>query len=203
MKIICVGRNYLDHIHELGNDIPKKPLIFIKPSSALARKDKPINFPDFTDDLEYECEVVIQICKNGKQITEQDASQYYNKWTLGIDFTARDIQNQLKKAGHPWELAKAFDNAAVIGDLLDITSSTNIQEASFQLLLNDEKVQDGNTKNMIFKIDYLVSYISKFFTLQIGDLIFTGTPAGVGSILPYDELKGFLNKKKVLDISMK
>ncbi len=203
MKIVCVGRNYLEHIKELNNNIPKSPLLFIKPSSALARKDKPIPYPTFTDNLEYECEVVIQICKNGKNIEESNARSFYNKWTLGIDFTARDIQSQLKKMGHPWEMAKGFDNAAVIGDLLDINADTNLQNASFQLLLNDEKVQDGNTKDMIFSIDYLVSYISHYFTLQIGDLIFTGTPAGVGSILPYDELKGFLNKKKVLNISMK
>jgi len=201
MKIFCIGRNYQEHINELNNETPVSPVVFMKPKSAIARKGFPIPYPTFTEDLQYEAEVVIQIKKNGKKIEVASAHEYYDTWTLGIDFTARDIQNKLKSKGLPWELAKSFDNSAVVGEFMPINN--RIQNTAFKLLINDDAVQEGNTKDMIFSIDRIISYISQYFSIQMGDLIFTGTPAGVGSILPFDEVKGYLDGKEVFNTIIK
>jgi acylpyruvate hydrolase len=201
MKIFCIGRNYIDHIHELNNEKPTEPIIFMKPKSALSRPNFPIKYPDFTEDLHYEAEVVIRINKNGKNIPIHEAHQYYNEWSLGIDFTARDIQNQLKSKGLPWEKAKAFDNSAFVGNFAPIPQ--NKYDVNFQLYINNELKQDGNTKDMMFKFDEIITHISKYFSIQIGDLIFTGTPAGVGILLPYDELRGVLNGQEVFNTIIK
>ncbi len=203
MKIICIGRNYAEHAKELNNDIPKEPVIFMKPKGALLLPEKPLYYPEFTDDLQYECEVVVRICKNGKHIQEKFANKYYDQVTLGIDFTARDLQNELKKKGLPWEIAKGFDGSAAVGTFVPITVETNVNNLAFQLKLNSETVQDGHTRNMIFSIDKIITYVSKFFTINIGDLIFTGTPAGVGAVAPDDLLEGYLQGNKVLEAQIK
>lgn len=201
MKIFCIGRNYRDHVAELNNEIPKEPVVFLKPKSALARTEIAIPYPNFTDDLHYEAEVVIKIVKNGKNIKKSDAHQYYNQWTLGIDFTARDLQTQLKKSGLPWEISKSFDNSAYLGEFIDIDPKNKIGQ--FEFYVNDELKQKGNTNNMMYHFDDIIHYISKFFSIQIGDVIFTGTPAGVGPLLPFDELRGVLNGKEVFNTSIK
>jgi 2-keto-4-pentenoate hydratase/2-oxohepta-3-ene-1,7-dioic acid hydratase in catechol pathway len=203
MKIICVGRNYAEHAKELNNDVPTEPVIFIKPKAALLMPEKPLYYPEFTDDLQYECELVVKICKNGKHIQEKFANKYYDQLTLGIDFTARDLQNNLKNKGLPWEIAKGFDGSAAVGTFSPITLETNMRNISFQLKKNDELVQDGNTRNMIFSIDKVIAYVSKFFTINIGDMIFTGTPAGVGPVVPGDKLEGILMGNKVLDVEIR
>lgn len=202
MKIICIGRNYAEHAKELNNPLPKEPVIFMKPKSALARPGIPIHYPQFTDNLQYECEVVLKICKNGKQIPKKFAGQYFNQWTVGIDFTARDIQTKLKNAGLPWECAKAFDDSAVVGEFIDF-NETELYSSQFSLNVNKQQVQLGNTADLIFRFEELISYISNYFTLQIGDLIFTGTPSGVGAVLPFDELEGFLNNRKMFEVAIR
>lgn len=202
MKIICIGRNYSDHAKELNNPVPQSPLVFMKPSTALLMDAKPFYHPDFSHDIHYELEVIIKICKNGKAISEKFAGSYYNQIGLGIDFTARDLQENCKKNGHPWEIAKAFDHAAVVGDFID-KSSLDTKNISFQLLKNGNVVQDGNTKDLIFDFEYLISYISKFFTLQTGDLIYTGTPAGVGKISTGEVYTGILEGQKLLECKIK
>jgi 2-keto-4-pentenoate hydratase/2-oxohepta-3-ene-1,7-dioic acid hydratase in catechol pathway len=191
MKIICVGRNYIDHAKELNNPIPSSPLIFMKPSTALLTDSKPFYHPDFSDNIHYELEIVLKICKNGKSIQENFAPSYYAQIGLGIDFTARDLQDTLKDKGQPWELAKAFDHSACIGDFVD-KSELDLNSIKFELHKNGKIVQKGDTADLIFKFDYLISYISQFFTLQVGDLIFTGTPAGVGKVNIDDHYEGFL-----------
>ncbi len=203
MKIICVGRNYADHAKELNNDVPKEPVIFIKPKAALLMPEKPLYYPEFTDDLQYECELVVKICKNGKHIQEKFANKYYDQLTLGIDFTARDLQNNLKSKGLPWEIAKGFDGSAAVGTFSPITLQTNMRDISFQLKKNDELVQDGNSRDMIFSLEKIIAYVSKFFTINIGDMIFTGTPAGVGPVTPGDKLEGILMGEKVLDVEIR
>lgn len=203
MKIICVGRNYAEHAKELNNDVPKEPVIFIKPKGALLLPEKPLYYPEFTDDLQYECEVVVKICKNGKHIQEKFAGKYYDQVTLGIDFTARDLQNDLKKKGLPWEIAKGFDGSAAVGTFIPVTTETNVNNLAFQLKLNGKTVQDGHTRNMIFSVDKIIAYVSKFFTINIGDLVFTGTPAGVGALAPEDKLEGYLQGNKVLDVDIR
>jgi len=203
MKIICVGRNYAEHAKELNNDIPKEPVIFMKPKGAVLLPEKPLYYPEFTDDLQYECEVVVKICKNGKHIQEKFANKYYDQVTLGIDFTARDLQNKLKNKGLPWEIAKGFDGSAAVGTFVPITAETNVHNLAFQLKLNDKTVQDGHTRDMIFSIDKIIAYVSMFFTINIGDLIFTGTPAGVGPVAPDDKLEGYLQGNKVLEVDIK
>lgn len=202
MKIICIGRNYTEHAKELNNDVPDEPVIFMKPKNALVPSGKPMYYPDFTDDLHYECEVVVKINKNGKYIQERFAPKYYNEITVGIDFTARDLQSKQKAKGLPWEIAKAFDSSAAIGEFLPITPDINMNNLSFQLKLNDNIVQDGNTKDMLFNVNKIVEYASRYFTLNIGDLIFTGTPAGVGAVNVYDRLEGYLQGKKLLDLTI-
>jgi len=203
MKIICVGRNYADHAKELQNDLPTEPVIFMKPKNALLLPQKPLYYPEFTDDLHYECEVVVKICKNGKFIQEKFAGKYYNEVTLGIDFTARDVQKAQQKKGLPWEIAKAFDGSAAVGTFVPITPETNVNNLAFQLHLNGNTVQDGHTRHMIFTIDKIIAYVSKYFTINIGDMIFTGTPAGVGPVTGGDKLEGILQGNKVLEVEVK
>jgi acylpyruvate hydrolase len=202
MKIICIGRNYAEHAKELNNAVPKEPVVFIKPKSALARPGIPVHYPEFTDNLQYECEVVLRICKNGKQIPQKFARQYFDHWTVGIDFTARDVQNKLKEDGLPWEKAKAFDDSAVVGNFIPIDYDI-LYSSSFSLNLNEEPVQRGHTSDLIFSFEHLVSHISQYFTLQIGDLVFTGTPKGVGPVLPYDVLTGYLNHEKMFEVEIR
>ena len=197
MKIICVGRNYSDHVKELGNSIPDEPVLFMKPKSALLQSHTPFYYPEFTNELHYECELVLRVSKNGKYIQEKFASKYYDAVTTGIDFTARDIQNELKAKGLPWEKAKAWDNSAVIGKWIPFTEIKNKKDINFCLYKNKELAQQGNASNMVHNFDNLVAYISNFFSVNIGDVIFTGTPAGVGEAVVGDELEGFLE-----DISM-
>jgi len=203
MKIICVGRNYADHAKELGNDIPEEPVIFMKPKSALLQSHTPFYYPEFSNELHYECELVLRVCKNGKYIQERHAANYYNGITVGIDFTARDIQDELKKKGLPWEKAKAFDNSAAVGKFVDVTPATNRKNIGFTFYKNKELVQTGNSANMIFSIDSLISHISNYFSLNIGDLIFTGTPAGVGECVVGDVLEAFLEKDNLLTVEVK
>lgn len=202
MKIFCIGRNYAEHAKELNNAIPTKPLIFMKPPTALLLDNKPFFYPDFTKNLHHEIEVVLKICKNGKAIQPEFAHRYYDKIGIGIDFTARDVQDELKAKGQPWELAKGFDNSAVLSEFVPLEDfdKNNIQ---FHLTKNGEKVQIGSTKDLIFSFDTLVSYISQFFTLQQGDLIYTGTPEGVGAVKIGDKLEGFLEDKSMFTCEIK
>ncbi len=192
MKIICIGRNYSEHAKELNNPVPSKPVVFMKPPSALLVNDKPFYYPDFTQDLQHELEVVLKICKNGKAVQPEFASSYYEEIALGIDFTARDIQDELKKKGHPWEIAKAFDNSAVVGKFLPIEKASKDGDIEFLLKKNGETVQHGHTRDMIFTFEQLIVYVSQYFKLLQGDLIFTGTPAGVGPVKIGDLLEGFV-----------
>lgn len=203
MKIFCVGRNYVAHAKELHNEVPSEPIIFMKPKNALLQQNEPFYYPDFTVDLHYECELVIRMCKNAKAVAEKYASRYYDKVGLGIDFTARDLQKKLKEAGHPWEKAKAFDKSAALGKLLPVSGMENISDLHFHLLKNGEKVQEGHTADMLFSVDALIAHISKYFTLNIGDLIYTGTPAGVGRTRIDDRLEGFLEGEKMFDFVIK
>ncbi len=202
MKIFCIGRNYVEHAKELNNAVPTKPLIFMKPPTALLLDNKPFYYPEFTKNLHHEVEVVLKISKNGKAIQPEFAHRYYDKIALGIDFTARDVQDELKAKGQPWEIAKGFDSSAVLSDFvpLDDFDATNIH---FHLTKNGEQVQIGSTKDLIFSFDTVVSYISKFFTLQQGDLIYTGTPEGVGSVQIGDKLEGFLEGKSMFICEIK
>ncbi len=203
MKIFCVGRNYAEHAKELGNAIPEEPVIFIKPKSALLQPQTPFYYPEFSNELHYEIELVLRICKNGKYVPEKQASKYYNALTVGIDFTARDIQAELKKKGLPWEKAKAWDNSAVVGTWKEVTPQMLRNPINFNLNNNGEQVQVGVSDDMIFTFDYLVSHISNYFSLNIGDLIFTGTPAGVGECVVGDRLEGFLERERLFDLEIK
>jgi len=203
MKIICIGRNYADHAKELGNEIPDEPVIFMKPKSALLQPHTPFYYPEFTNELNYECELVLRISKNGKYIQERHASNYYNGITVGIDFTARDIQDECKKKGLPWEKAKAFDNSAAIGKFIDITPEINKKNINFTFSKNGEIVQTGNSGQMLFSFDKLIANISNYFSLNIGDLIFTGTPAGVGECVVGDELEAFYEGTSMLKVEVK
>ncbi|MFM7757774.1 MAG: fumarylacetoacetate hydrolase family protein [Crocinitomicaceae bacterium] len=199
MKIICIGRNYADHAKEMNSDLPNEPIFFFKPDTALTR-EKTFYLPKFTSDLHFECEIVVKIDKAGKNIPSEFAHKYYSQITLGIDFTARDLQQECKEKGLPWEKAKAFDNSAPLSDIWINKKELSLENLSFQFFQNDELKQDGNTKNMIFSIDRLISYVSQFVTLKTGDLFFTGTPAGVGAVSIGDELAGFINGKKVIQL---
>ena len=195
MKIICIGRNYVDHAKELNNPVPKKPLVFMKPPSALLVNNKPLYYPEFTEDLHFEAELVIKIGKNGKYVQSEFAADYISEIALGVDFTARDIQNQCKAKGHPWEIAKGFDGSAVISSFLPI-EQVNRNAVEFELHKNGEQVQQGNSKDMIFSVEDIIVYTSQFFKLQMGDLIYTGTPAGVGPVQIGDRLEGFLHTRQ-------
>ena len=203
MKIFCVGRNYSEHAKELGNDVPDEPVIFMKPKSALLQSHTPFYYPEFSNELHYEVELVLRISKNGKYINERHASKYYNGITVGIDFTARDIQQELKKKGLPWEKAKAWDNSAVVGTWKDITPDILRKPTKFSLLKNGEKVQEGITTDMIFKFDEIIAHISNYFSLNIGDLIYTGTPAGVGECVVGDILTGYFESDKMFEVEVK
>ncbi|ADV49713.1 fumarylacetoacetate hydrolase family protein [Cellulophaga sp. E16_2] len=203
MKIICIGRNYAAHIAELQNEKPLDPVVFIKPDSSVLPKEQDFYIPEFSKDIHYEVEVLVKIKKVGKHILEKFASNYYDEIGLGIDFTARDVQQALKEKGLPWEKAKGFDGAAVIGNWIAKEKFENIDNLGFQLLKNDEVVQDGNTNLMLWKIDELIAYVSTFFTLKKGDVIFTGTPAGVGSVKTNDYLSGRLESIEMFNVNIK
>ena len=199
MKIICIGRNYAEHAKELGNEIPENPVIFMKPDTAILKKGSDFYIPEFSDDVHYELEVVLKISKGGKYIQEEKASNYFEEIGLGIDFTARDLQSQLKAKGLPWELAKGFDGSAVVSEFYK-KSSFDLKNLNFCLLKNKNKVQDGNTSMMIFSPEKMIAFVSQYFTLKTGDLIFTGTPKGVGKVEENDILQAFLEDEKVLDL---
>jgi 2-keto-4-pentenoate hydratase/2-oxohepta-3-ene-1,7-dioic acid hydratase in catechol pathway len=203
MKIICIGRNYANHIEELKNERPTEPVIFMKPDSAVLLKQHPFVIPEFSEDIHHEIEIIVKINKVGKYIEPKFAHKYYDEISVGIDFTARDLQSKLKEKGLPWEKAKAFDGSAVIGDFLPKTDFISMENLSFELTNNAKTVQKGNTSHMLWKIDELVSYVSQFFTLKIGDIIFTGTPEGVAAVKPNDVLEGFLEDKKLFRIQVK
>lgn len=201
MKIFCIGRNYALHAQELNNEIPEKPLVFMKPPTALLKGDKPFYYPEFSKNIHFEGELVVRICKNGKHIQEKFAKNYYDQVTLGLDLTARDLQNDLKSKGHPWEIAKGFDSSAVIGNFVPLAG--DLSDISFTIRKNNEIVQNGYCQDMLFSIDYLIHYISQFFMLQTGDLIYTGTPAGVGPIEIGDVFEGFLQGKRLFRTQIK
>ena len=203
MKIFCVGRNYADHAKELGNAVPEEPVIFMKPKTALMTSNAPFYYPEFTNELHYEAEIVLRVCKNGRYIGEADAEMYYDAFTIGIDFTARDIQAELKKKGLPWEKAKAWDNSAVIGKWVDFTPEILANPILFSLQKNKETVQEGTTADMIFSFNEIVSHISQYFSINIGDLIYTGTPAGVGECVTDDILEGYYGKEKMFFLEIK
>lgn len=204
MKIICIGRNYSEHAKELKNEIPDKPVVFLKPQTALLKDNKPFYHPDWSSDIHYETELVLKVCKQGKYIEEKFAKKYFDEVTVGIDFTARDLQAQQKAKGLPWEIAKAFDNSAVIGEFRKVGMMDNWMDGiKFSLKLNGNEVQKGNTNDMMFSFEKIIAYASQFFTLQTGDLIYTGTPAGVGPVKPGDRLEGYLEQEKVFDFEIK
>ncbi|WP_298556699.1 fumarylacetoacetate hydrolase family protein [uncultured Algibacter sp.] len=203
MKLICIGRNYTEHIKELQNEKPTNPVVFLKPDTAILLKKQPFFIPDFSDDVHYEVEVLVKINRVGKHIDKKFAHKYYEEIGLGIDFTARDLQSALKTKGLPWEKAKSFDGAAVIGKWINKFELDNIDNFQFSLKKNDEIVQNGNTSHMLWKIDELIEYVSKYFTLKIGDVIFTGTPVGVGKVVANDKLKGFIENREMFSITIK
>jgi len=202
MKIICIGRNYVNHAKELNNPVPKQPLIFMKPDTAMLVNRKPFFYPEFTEKLHYEAEIVLKVCKNGKHVEPKFAHKYYDQLTVGLDLTARDVQARCKEKGHPWEIAKGFDGSAVLGEFISM-ADFQADNIDFSLNKNGETVQKGNTKDLIFSFDYIISYVSKFFRLHIGDMIFTGTPEGVGPLQVGDELEGFIGEKRLLECRIK
>ncbi len=203
MKIICVGRNYADHINELDNKKPKNPVLFLKPQTAIINKGQPFFIPSFSNEIHYELELIIKVNRLGKFIQKKFSHKYYDEIGLGIDFTARDVQLELKNKGLPWEKAKAFDGSCLIGDWKNKDDFDNIDNIDFRLIKNDEIVQNSNTNLMLWKVDELIEYISKFFTLKIGDIIFTGTPSGVGKVQLNDNLKGYIGDNELLSINIK
>lgn len=203
MKIFCIGRNYAEHARELNNAVPEEPVVFIKPKTALYQTHVPFYYPEFCNELHHEIEIVFRVCKNGRYIPENHAYKYINAVTVGIDFTARDLQADLKSKGLPWEKAKAWDNSAVIGKWVELQPEELRHHRNFSLLKNDEVVQQGNTKDMIFNYQQIIANISKYFSLNIGDLIFTGTPAGVGECSVGDYLEGYLENEKMFQLEIK
>ncbi len=203
MKIICIGRNYKNHVNELNNIVPTEPVIFLKPDTSIILKKQPFFIPDFSNDIHHEVEVIVKINRVGKYIFKEFAHKYYDKIGLGIDFTARDIQQNQKKYGLPWEKAKAFDGSALIGKWVNKTSFDDINDINFSLMKNNELVQQGNTSQMLWDIDSIIAYVSSFFTLKIGDIIFTGTPSGVGAVKENDKLKGFINGDEFFDLKIR
>jgi len=203
MKIICIGRNYLDHANELGNKIPTSPLFFLKPDTAIQPKGHPFFIPDFSNNIHFEVELVVKISKNGKNIDEKFAHKYYDEIGIGIDFTARDIQEDCKKNGLPWEKAKGFDGSAQISNEFINKKSLKLEDINFSLNLNNSLMQKGNSNNMIFSFDQIISYISKYYTLRAGDLIYTGTPSGVGKVEIGDSLSCFINGREMLKVKIK
>ena len=203
MKLICIGRNYTKHIEELQNERPTEPVVFIKPDTAILLKKQPFFIPDFSNDVHHEIEVLVKINRVGKHIDKKFAHKYYDQIGLGIDFTARDLQQKLKEKGLPWEKAKSFDGAAVIGNWIDKSEIEDVNAIKFSLKKNETTVQSGNTSHMLYKIDEIIEYVSKYFTLKIGDIIFTGTPEGVGKVVANDELKGYIEDKEMFSIKVK
>ena len=203
MKIICVGRNYVEHIKELNNEAPKDPVLFLKPDTSILLKKQPFFIPEFSNEVHHEVEILVKINRIGKHIDRKFAHKYYDEIGLGIDFTARDLQSKLKEKGLPWEKAKAFDGAAVVGKFLAKSDFKDVDNINFRLEKNDKVQQKGNTSLMLWKIDTLIEYISKYFTLKIGDIIFTGTPSGVAKVNPNDILKGFIEEKEIFSIKVK
>ena len=202
MKIICIGRNYTEHAKELGNDVPDEPVLFIKPKTALNTSSS-FEIPSFSDDIHFELELVLRISKSGKDIAEEDAHQYFNEIGLGIDFTARDVQSKLKAKGLPWEKAKAFDGSAVVSGFISFSELKNKQEINFELYLNQELKQVGSSSHMLFNFHQIIAHASQYFSLEKGDLIFTGTPKGVGKVDAGDILIGSLEGKKILEINVR
>lgn len=203
MKIICIGRNYVNHIEELKNERPDEPVIFLKPDTAVLNQKTPFIIPEFSNEIHHEVEVLVKISKVGKYIDKKFAHKYYDEIGLGIDFTARDLQNKLKEKGLPWEKAKAFDGSAIIGDFLPKNSLSSIENITFELTNNGKTVQKGNTSHMLWNIDEIIAYVSQYFTLKTGDIIFTGTPEGVAKVSENDILEGFLNEKKLFSLHIK
>ena len=197
MKIICIGRNYLAHVKELDNALPTEPMFFMKPETALLAPGESFPYPDFSKEIHYETELVLRICKSGKAIDEKKASEYYDAITVGIDFTARDLQSQCKAKGHPWEIAKAFDYSAPIGEFKNISELNHPEDIAFGMKLNGEWVQQGHSRDMIFSFDKIIAHVSRFVTLKEGDIIFTGTPQGVGEVHVGDRLELFLEGKSM------
>ena len=203
MKIICVGRNYVAHAEELGNEVPSDPVIFQKPDTALLKNNDPFYFPEFSKEIHHEIEIVLRICREGKSIEEQFAHKYFDQIGLGVDFTARDLQSQAKEKGLPWDLAKGFNGSAPVSKFYPTSEFLNLENLDFSLKVNDEVRQAGNTSLMIFSFGKILSYVSKFILLKTGDLIFTGTPKGVGPVNIGDHLEGFIEDKKLLDFEIK
>lgn len=203
MKIICIGRNYVDHAKELNNPVPKEPVFFMKPDTALIQSRNPFIYPSFSNDIHHEVEIVVKINKIGKHIEERFAHKYYEEITVGVDFTARDVQQQCKEKGLPWEKAKAFDGSAPTGKFVNISEFENINNLNFSIQINGEIKQQGNTKDMLFNINQIIAYVSQFVTLKIGDYIFTGTPAGVGAVKIGDKLDCFIEDKKLLSFNVR
>lgn len=203
MKIICIGRNYVAHAKELNNDVPTKPVFFLKPDSALVINNRPFFYPDFSNNVHYELELVIRIDKLGRSIEEKFASRYFSEIGLGVDFTARDLQDEQKKKGLPWEIAKGFDYSAPISEFFPVSKFKDVNNLSFRLEKNGSAVQEGNSSLMIFSFDKIIAYVSRFMTLKTGDLIFTGTPAGVGPVSVNDRLEAYLEGEKVMDFPVK
>jgi len=203
MKIICIGRNYIDHARELNNPVPEKPVFFLKPDSSIIRNNKPFFLPDFSSEIHYEVELVLKISRLGKNISENFAHRYFEQIGLGIDFTARDLQAECKARGLPWEIAKAFEGSAPLGGFLPKTELGDLNNLDFRLEINDKVVQEGNSNDLIFSFDRLIAYVSQFFPLKTGDLLFTGTPAGVGPVKRNDHLKAFLGDRLLLDFEVK
>ena len=203
MKIICIGRNYTDHIEELANERPEDPVVFLKPDTSLVLKNQPFFIPPFSDDVHYEVEVLVRINRIGKHIQQKFSHKYYDEIGLGIDFTARDLQAKLKAKGLPWEKAKAFDGAAVVGDWVNKSELPHIDELQFEMTKNGTEVQQSSSALMLWKVDELIAYVSQFFTLKIGDIIFTGTPAGVGPVAENDVLEGSLEGRQLFSIKVK
>lgn len=203
MKIIAIGRNYVAHAQELNNPVPDKPVIFMKPDTALLKDNKDFYIPDFSTDVHYEVELVLRICKEGKHVSNKFASTYYDAIGLGIDFTARDIQTLQKSQGLPWELAKAFDHSAVISKFVDKSAFSNLYDLNFSLYKNGTCMQNGNTKSIIFSFEHIISFVSEYITLRKGDFIYTGTPAGVGPVAMGDHLEGYIEDAKLLDFHIK
>ncbi|MGC9342805.1 MAG: fumarylacetoacetate hydrolase family protein [Bacteroidales bacterium] len=203
MKIICIGRNYIDHAKELNNPVPEKPVFFMKPDSALVIRNRPFFYPDFSNDVHHEIEIVLKISRLGRSIDEKFALRYFNEIALGVDFTARDLQSECKKKGLPWEIAKGFDYSAPVSRFFPQEEFNDIHNLDFHLDINGETRQKGNTRDMIFSFARIIAYVSKFMTLKTGDLIYTGTPAGVGPVQIDDHLEGYIGDRKLLDFRVK
>ena len=203
MKIICIGRNYADHISELNNERPTEPVIFMKPDSAILPNKNPFVIPAFSNDIHHEVEILVKICRVGKHIDVKFAHKYYEEIGLGIDFTARDVQSKLKEKGLPWEKAKAFDHSAVIGNFISKKNYSSLENINFELKSNQVTVQEGNTSLMLWKIDELIAYVSQYFSLKIGDIIFTGTPKGVAKVTEGDVLEGFIEGESMFKIQIR